>query len=120
MATYRRDGLLAGVALGAMLGGLIATGEAAALLRPGAFAVGVAGAVALEVLFLRVEGLAEGWEHPVAWASATLGTIAVGAALLWAGGVVAVAALCWGLVAYLVLLTVVVLAEYDPLAAALP
>ena len=117
MANHRRDGLLAVVALGALLGGLTVTGRAAALVRPAPFAVGVAGAVALEVVFLRVEGLADAWEHPVAWASATLGTVAVGAALLWAGGTLAVAALCWGLVAYLALLVTVAVAGTNPLAA---
>jgi hypothetical protein len=116
MADHRRDGVLAVVALGSLLLGVVVTGRAAALARPLAVGVGVVGTLTLEVAFLRIDRLAEAWERPAAWAGATL---ALGGAVLWAGGTLLIAAVCWGLVAYLALLAAVVVAGVNPVAVAL-
>jgi len=117
MAAHRRDGLLAVAALAALLAGLSWTGRAAALSRPAAVAVGVVGSVALEVVFLRAPRVAAAWERPAVWAGGTLATLLVGAGLLWLGGNVAVAAVCWGLATYLALLGAVVAGWGNPVAA---
>jgi len=119
MADHRRDALLAGVALSVLLGGLLATGRAAALVSPAAILGGVAGALALEVVFLRADRLAAAWDRPVVWATATLATVGCGAVGLWVGGAVVAAALVWGLAAYLLLLAAVVVGGRNPVAAAL-
>lgn len=119
MADHRRDGLLALIALGALFWGLRWTGRAAALARPGPALVGIGGALAIEVVFLRYPALAAAWERPVWWAGATVATVLLGGVLLWLGGVVVVAAVCWGLVAYLGLLVAVVVGGRNPLAAVL-
>lgn len=119
MADHRRDGLLAVVALSALLGGVLAAGRAAALASPGAVLAGVVGALALETLFLRADRLAAAWDRPAVWAPATVATVACGALGLWLGGAVVVAVLCWGLVAYLLLLGAVVLTGTNPVAVAL-
>jgi len=119
MADHRRDGVLAVVALGSLLLGVGVTGRAAALARPLAVGVGVVGTLTLEVAFLRIDRLAEAWERPAAWAGATLATVALGGAVLWAGGTLLIAAVCWGLVAYLALLAAVVVAGVNPVAVAL-
>lgn len=117
MADHRRDGLLAVAALAALLAGLTWTGRAAALSHPVAVAVGVAGAVALEAVFLRAPRMAAAWERPAVWVGGTLATLLVGAGLLWVGGSVAVAAVCWGLVTYLALLGAVVAGWGNPVGA---
>ncbi len=119
MADHRRDALLAVVALSAVGGGLVATRTAAALTGPLAVGGGVAGALALEALFLRVDRLADAWDRPGVWATATLATVGVGAVALRAGGAVVAAALCWGLVTYLLLLAAVVAGVGNPVAVAL-
>jgi hypothetical protein len=119
MADHRRDGLLAVCALGVLFSGLLRTSEAAALVRPGPALVGIGGALAIEVVFLRSPALAAAWERPITWAGATVATILLGGAALWIGGAVAVAAVCWGLVAYLGLLVAVVVGGQNPLAAVL-
>ncbi len=118
MADHRRDALLAVVALSALLGGLFATRRAAALARPGAVLVGVAGALALEGLFLRADRLATAWDRPAVWATATVATVACGAVGLWLGGAVVAATLVWGLVAYLLLLAAVVVGGRNPVTVA--
>jgi hypothetical protein len=117
IADHRRDGALAVAALSTLLAALVLTDRAAALARPAAVAAGVAGAVALELLFLRAPRVAAAWERPAVWAGGTLATLLGGAAALSVGGWVAVAALCWGLVAYLALLGAVVAGWGNPLAA---
>jgi hypothetical protein len=117
MADHRRDGLLAVAALAALLAGLTWRERAAALSHPAAVAVGVAGAVALEVVFLRAPRVAAVWERPAVWLGGTLATLLVGGGLLWVGGGVAVAAVCWGLVTYLALLGAVVAGWGNPVAA---
>ena len=119
MADHRRDALLASVALSALLGGLLATGRAAALGSPAAVLGGVAGALALEVVFLRADRPAAAWDRPVVWGPATVATVGCGAVGLWVGGAVVAAALVWGLVAYLLLLAAVVVGGRNPVAVAL-
>lgn len=119
MPDHRRDALLAVAAAGALLAGLIQTGRAAALARPVPALVGIGGALAIEVAFLRSPALAAAWERPAVWAGATVAMVLLGGLLLWVGGAAAVAAVCWGLVAYLGLLAAVVGGGRNPLAAAL-
>jgi hypothetical protein len=114
-ATHRRDGVLAGGALVALLVvGTLSDGDP--VLDPRAVALGVGGALAIEVAFLRYPARLLGlWARP-AVALAGVGTVAsLGLVALWVTPWV-LGALTWGLVTYLVLLGCVVLGVGNPLA----
>jgi len=114
MADTRRDGLLALVALVALvaLGG--SAGGLAPFTHPGAAAVGVVVALAVEWCFLALPSLADGWERRGVPAVATAVTVAVG--LLVARAVpVALGAAAWGLVTYGALLACVLVGLGNPL-----
>lgn len=115
-ATLRRDGVLAGGALVALLAvGTLVAG--APFLDPRAVVLGVGGALAIEVAFLRYpERLLAVWARPVV-ALAGVGAVAgLGLVALWRAPWV-LGALTWGLGTYAALLACVVIGVGNPLAA---
>jgi peptidoglycan/LPS O-acetylase OafA/YrhL len=112
-----RDGLLAVGALVVLLASAGLAGAVDALTDPGAVLVGTVGALLLELAFLRYpERTRELWERPLVQAVsfvvvAGAGVLAVQSGLGWI-----LAALAWGLLAYLLLLAVVVGLGKNPLA----
>ena len=103
-----RDGSLALVALGALLDALRRRERLDALFDPAAALSGVVGSLGIEVFLLRhPERTRDLWERPGVQAAGSVGTVVIGRALARDRGERAAAALCWGLLAYLVLLAVV-------------
>jgi hypothetical protein len=113
-----RDGALALGTLAALVVVSAGTGLAVDPLDPAAAAAGVAGALALEAAFLRRPDRTRAlWERPAVQAASVV--LVVGVALLAAGtgrGAFVVAALGWGLVAYLALLAAVLAGDRNPVA----
>lgn len=111
-----RDPILAVIGLCLLVAATGRAGRQSLLLSPAGGAVGVGGAVALELLFLRYPGqLLSRWERPgIAVAAATL-TVAVGLAALWVVPVLA-GVLAWGLLTYLCLAFCVAAGLGNPLA----
>jgi hypothetical protein len=103
------DALLAAVVLlGLVAVGLVADGGTA-LLDPAAAAVGVAGALVLELPFLLAPERAHAvWTRSGVRAGAALVTLVGGAAAALLVGPTVVGALVWGLVTYFLLLGAVV------------
>ena len=110
-----RDGLLALVALGALLDGLRRRGRIDALRSPAAAVAGTVGAVSVEAVMLsppeRTEAL---WERPSVQVASLLGTAVAGRSLSRRSGARIAAALCWGLLAYLALLAFVLSGRSNP------
>ena len=116
MPAYRRDGVLAGAALAAVVVIGLLTSGAAAFGHPIAIGVGVVGALAVEAAFLRYpDGLLPVWDRSgvaVAGATAALALGVVGAwAVPWVLGAVG-----WGLGTYLGLLGCVLAGLGNPVA----
>ncbi|SEN39714.1 hypothetical protein SAMN05216388_100314 [Halorientalis persicus] len=115
-ATLRRDGVLAGGALVALIAaGTLIGGDP--FLDPRAPVVGVGGALAIEAAFLRYpDRLLALWARP-AVALVGVGAVAgLGVLALWRVPWL-LGALTWGLMTYLVLLACVLLGVGNPLAA---
>jgi hypothetical protein len=113
-----RDGLLAVVALRALLDGLRRRGRLDVLRSPTAAVAGVIGAVSVEAVLLRHPELTEAvWKRPSVQAASLLGTVVAGRSLSRRSGAHIAAALCWGLLAYLVLLAFVLSGRPNPLSA---
>lgn len=113
-----RDGLLAAATCGALLLGARALGvDGGAYLEPLPGVVGTAGMVGIELLLLRRPDLTRRlWERRAVRIGSALGVL-VGAGLAASGGAVwIVAALVWGLVAYVALVGVVLASGENPLA----
>lgn len=116
MNPRHRDGVLAVLGLAGLVTVVTATTGPGALLDPRAVAVGVLGAVTVELAFLRYpERTLAVWERP--------GVPVAALAALFVSAVVAVRyvpwlvpACCWGLVVYLVLLACVLAGLGNPLA----
>jgi hypothetical protein len=110
-----RDGLLAVAGLVVLLGGAAVAVGPAPILDPAAAAVGVAGAILVEVLFLRYPRRLLGlWERRGVPAATLLVVLAVGvAALRYAPRLVG--ALVWGLATYLALFGCVLAGFGNPL-----
>jgi hypothetical protein len=112
-----RDGFPALVALGALLDALRRRDSLRALRSPSTALVGTAGAVGIEALMLRYpERTRTLWERPVVRVVSLLLTVLGGRALTRRRGSRAAAALCWGLLAYLVLLGAVLAGRRNPVA----
>jgi len=112
-----RDGLLALVALGALLDALRRRDSLRALRSPGGALAGTAGALGIEALMLRYpERTRTLWGRPVVRALALSGTVLGGRRLARCRGVRGATALCWGLLAYLVLLGTVLTRRQNPVA----
>lgn len=109
-----RDGLLAFAALATLVAVAVATGAGAVLLRPVPAVAGAGGALALETVLLRYPDRTRAlWERPAVQALAFAG---VGVVAVRSGLAPVLAALAWGLVAYLCLLAVVAAGYRDPVA----
>lgn len=112
-----RDGLLALAALVTLVAVAVVGDASSSLLDPVPAATGVAGALALEWLLLRYpERTRSAWERPAVQAIAFALVAAVGISAIRSGLGWVLAALAWGLGAYLALLTVVVAGYRNPLA----
>jgi len=116
-AARLRDGLLALLAMGGLLPLLRRRGGLDALRSPGAVVAGVGGAVGLEAVLLRHAELSRAlWTRRSVRATSLLGTVLAGWALMRRSDPRAVAALCWGLVAYLAMLVAVLAGRSNPVA----
>lgn len=116
MNSQARDGVFALVGLVALVALAVVTAGRAVLLNPRAIAVGVVGAVVVEVLFLRYPSmLLERWERrgvPALALVVVLGCGALAATVApWLVG-----AGVWGLVVYLTLLGCVLAGVGNPVA----
>jgi hypothetical protein len=110
-----RDGGLALLALAGLRCHLNRTGQTRALRSPVAALVGTGGAVLIEATMLRYpEATRAGWERPETRAGSLVGLWLVGRTLAEQNGALAVAACCWGLVAYLGLLACVLVGRANP------
>jgi len=110
-----RDGLLAVVAIGALLDGLRRRGRLCTLRSPSAAVAGVIGVASIEAVLLRHPERTEGlWDRPSVRAASLLGTVAVGRSLARGTRPRMAAALCWGLLAYLLLLGIVLAGRPNP------
>lgn len=104
MQSTTRDALLAATSGAVLLATLAVTGSLSTLARPAVAAAGVAAALAVEALFVADTPAAELWERRVVQVGSALALVgSAGVALLVAGPRV-VAAACWGLATYFVLL----------------
>lgn len=116
MDMHARDGALALVALAVCTGVLRVTRGLGALFDPVAVTGGLAGALALEVVFLSYpEQLLAVWERPESAVGATLALLAGGVVALWVAPWL-LAAVVWGLLTYLVLLGSLLLGLGNPVA----
>ncbi|WP_123533242.1 hypothetical protein [Halosimplex salinum] len=114
MDTWTRDALLATASGGALLASLAITESLSLLGRPAVAVAGVAAALAVETLFVADTPAAELWERaPVRTASVLL-IVGAGALAVRAGGLWLVAAACWGLATYFVLLGLLVTGLWRP------
>ncbi|WP_435194604.1 hypothetical protein [Natronomonas sp. EA1] len=102
MDPRHRDGLLALAALA----GVFALGAGGSMTRPVAAAVGVFGALAIEVLFYRFDALLALWEREWVRLGGLAVVLAGGYVLALVAGPWTLAALAWGLITYLGLLVV--------------
>ncbi|MFC6941997.1 hypothetical protein ACFQE8_18795 [Salinirubellus sp. GCM10025818] len=110
-----RDGSLALLALAAMLDVLRRRDRIDTLLDPAALLPGVVGAIVVEALMLRdPERTRDLWERPLVRVASLGGTVAVGRTLARQREERAVAAVCWGLLTYLLLLGVVLSGRENP------
>ncbi|PSP15607.1 hypothetical protein BRC62_06990 [Halobacteriales archaeon QH_10_67_13] len=116
MTDFRRDALLAGCTLGGLVAVLAATDGAARPFDPVAVGLGVAGALAVEVAFLRSATVARLWRRPAVQLSGAVVVTAGGALSYVLVGPAAVVTLCWGIVTYFCLLSVVLAVGDNPLA----
>jgi hypothetical protein len=113
-----RDGILALLALAGLLGQLRRLDALDTLRRPGAVLTGAVGAVGVEAVMLSKPGLTRRlWRRPVVRYASLVGTVLGGRALSRRVGPGTVATLCWGLLAYLVLLGFVLAGRSNPVSA---
>lgn len=114
--TTRRDALLAALVSGGLLTLLVSQNAVGALASPVAITGGVAGALVVELAFLRSTTVQDLWRRPIVQVGSTAAVLAAGTIAYTAGGAVVIAALCWGLATYFVLLGAVVVFGTNPLA----
>ena len=114
--TTRRDALLAALASTVLLALLIREDAVGALAVPLAVAGGIAGALLVELAFLRSRTVAALWRRPAVQIGSTAAVLAAGLLAYAASGLVVVAALCWGLATYFAQLASVVVFGTNPLA----
>lgn len=113
--TTRRDAMLAALASTGLLALLAREDALGALAAPLAAAGGVAGALVVELAFLRSRTVADCWRLPAVQIGSTVAVLAGGLLAYAVGGLLVVAALCWGLATYFALLASVVLFGTNPL-----
>ncbi|WP_226022254.1 hypothetical protein [Halomicrobium salinisoli] len=113
---HARDDLLALLAVGALLALLARRSGLGALANPAAAVAGVAGAVLIEAAFLRYPELGAAWDRPLVHLGGLGAVLLAGVGAYLLVGSPIVAALCWGLVTFLLLLAAVVVTGRNPLA----
>ena len=114
--TTRRDALLAALASAGLLALLVSQDAVGALAGPVAITGGVTGALVVELGFLRSTTVQDLWRRPLVQVGSTAAVLAAGTIAYTAGGAAVIAALCWGLATYFVLLGAVVGLGTNPLA----
>jgi hypothetical protein len=117
MPNYRRDAVLAAVALAVLLGLLVVDRTTGTLLGPVPAVSGILGALLIELGFLRYPAITGLWERPAVQFGSVVAVVAGGT---WAYGIIGppvVAVLCWGLLTYFLLLGAVLAVGHNPLAA---
>lgn len=117
MPTYRRDAVLALCVLAVAVSVLRVERALGTLLSPAAALAGVAVALLVEVVFLRSAAVATLWERPAVQIGTTAALLAGGLIAALAVGPPVLAALCWGLVTYFLLLGGLLLLGTNPSAA---
>ncbi|QLH77792.1 hypothetical protein HZS55_10975 [Halosimplex rubrum] len=104
MQSTTRDALLATVSGGALLAVLAVTESLSPLGRPAVAVAGVGAALAVEALFVADTPVAELWVRPSVQVGSAAALLAGAGLATWALGPWVVAAACWGLATYFVLL----------------
>lgn len=104
MPNYRRDAGAALLCGGALLAALSWAGALGTLRVWPVAAVGVAGALGLEAMFLLDTPIESLWERPGVRAGGTVALLGGAAGLATVLGPAVIAAACWGLATYFVLL----------------
>ncbi|WP_225332929.1 hypothetical protein [Halomicrobium urmianum] len=116
LRAHARDGLLALFALAALLALLARRSGLGALANPVAVLLGVAGAALIEAAFLRYPELGAAWDRPLVHVGGLVVLLAGAAAAYVVVGLAFVAAACWGLATFLLLLAAVAITGRNPLA----
>ncbi|MFC7139021.1 hypothetical protein ACFQMA_04110 [Halosimplex aquaticum] len=111
-----RDALLAVVCGVALLTLLAVTESLSLLVRPGSAAAGIAAALAVEALFVADTPAGDLWERPAVQAGSVVALAAGGVVAVAVGGRWFVAAACWGVATYFVLLALVLTGVWNPTA----
>jgi len=109
-----RDATLAAVSAGALLAVLAVTAPLSTLARPAVAATGIAAALAVEALFVADTPAAELWERPAVQVGSAVALVGGGVVGVAATGPWVVAAACWGLATYFVLLGLLVTGVWAP------
>ena len=111
---YVRDASLALLCGVVLIGGLVRFDSLSLLTDPTALVVGVAGALVVKAAFVAGTPAGRLWERRAVQAGA-VGALLAGAALVaWMAGPWILAAVCWGLATYFVLLAMVVTGVWNP------
>ncbi|WP_459191985.1 hypothetical protein [Halosimplex sp. J119] len=114
MTPVERDATLAAASGAAMVAVLAVTESLSLLTRPTSAATGVGAALVVEALFVADTPAGELWKRrKVRIGSAVALVVGAGVAVA-AGGLWLVAAACWGLATYFVLLALLVAGIWDP------
>ncbi|WP_135364051.1 hypothetical protein [Halosimplex halophilum] len=113
MQSTTRDALLAAASAAVLLVVLAATGSLSVLTRPGAAATGVVTALAVEALFVADTTVAYLWERPAVQVGSALALVVGGVLAVWTADPWLVAAACWGLATYFVLLALLVAGVWE-------
>lgn len=114
MDSRTRDALLATASALLLAVALVATGRVASLWRPLSVGVGVVGALAVEALFVAETPVSELWARPAIQVGSALALLAGAASALALDAVWLVAAACWGLGTYFVLLVALLTGVWEP------
>ncbi|WP_436930378.1 hypothetical protein [Halosimplex halobium] len=114
MQSTTRDALLAAASAAVLLAVLAATGSLPLLTRPAAVATGIGAALAVEALFVADTPATDLWERPAVQVGSALALVAGAALAVWTAGAWLVAAACWGLATYFVLLALLVAGVWEP------
>ncbi len=112
----RRDASLAAASGVALLAVLAVTESLSLLAEPRSAAAGVAAALAVEALFVAETPAGDLWERPVVQIGSLVALVAGGAVAVAVDGHWLVAAACWGLATYFVLLALLVAGVWNPAA----
>ncbi|ELZ22337.1 hypothetical protein C475_17533 [Halosimplex carlsbadense 2-9-1] len=114
MQSTTRDALLATGSAGALSAALSLTESLSLLARPAVAAAGIAAALAVESLFVAETPATELWERPAVQVGSAVALVGGAVVALLAGGPWVVAAACWGLATYFLLLALVLAGVWSP------